>query len=300
MSKNLYAPWDAQCVDELHYVCFADVLGFRSLVASMTHAELDRRYRNGFLTGAENAVAQGRWRVEQREGEEVVVAEIETATINMLVVSDSVIFWSDEARCAEFVAIVHAARLLLMWGIGAQIPVRLAIAAGPLTAYSPAYQNPRLNVSTVYGRALTDAYEAERRQQWSGGVVAQSALDLYDASREVAGAPTIAELMTHGLLLEYDIPLHDGPGPKGVAVNWPTANRSGVSNTMIRSAFGRSRTYGPWPQHLQPKVDNTLRFVSDVGHLARNPDLVPRSDSPSKPQRWLRHVPQEPPASSGT
>lgn len=260
--------YHAQHMDDLHYVCFADVLGFRSLVSALTHDELDRLYHRRLLPGAEYAVAQGRSRVVQREEGEVLIAETELATLNMLVVSDSVIFWSDSRRCAEFTAILHAARLLLMWGIGAQLPMRLAIAAGHLTSYNASYRSPRLNVRTLYGRGLTDAYDTEQRQQWAGGVVAQSALDLYEGHRVAAHAPTVDGLVAAKMLLRYDVPRHSGTPVTGFAVNWPAANGGSlVSESLIRSAFGRTSTYGPWPESLQQKIDNTLRFAADVGCL---------------------------------
>jgi class 3 adenylate cyclase len=160
-------------VSDDRFVAFADILGFRSMVSTLSHEQLGNIYQRTFMVVAQVASAHGRWLTTERGGETIVVADESQAKITMRVMSDSVVLWSDSDRHIDFVDLVIAVRHLLVLGVFAGLPMRGGVAWGELTHFEAGGAGTRLFATdTVFGRGLVDAYELEARQAWCGAIVA--------------------------------------------------------------------------------------------------------------------------------
>jgi hypothetical protein len=63
-----------------------------------------------------------------------ILHDIRRATVNSLLVSDSILIWTDDCRPESFVNIVMAVRSLMVFAVIDGILLRGAISIGPLTA----------------------------------------------------------------------------------------------------------------------------------------------------------------------
>jgi hypothetical protein len=243
---------------DLRYVAFADVLGFRSLVQNTPHGQLMNLYQGTLQMAADFAASGGRSRPPTDPNHDPL-PEVELATVNMRVISDSVLMWTDDDNSAEFVALIMAATGLLAAGMASGIPMRAAIAWGAATPVHRRYDTPRLGVESLVGQALVDAYNGEQTQCWSGGYVLPSAMNRYQQMSGPA-APTLPRLREAGWLFPCSIPLVTG-SEHGWALNW-TRPLSDSSDEMIRQMF-REWGKGEPPAN---KVENTVAFARTAQH----------------------------------
>lgn len=193
------------------YVAFLDVLGFKDLVDNNSHDSLVKKYQ-ALLTGTEISLSNGAYRLLTTEGKQVAIADHEKVTVNSIVVSDSIVLWTNNASRKSFIDIVVAVKNLLVHAIYTGLPLRGGIAIGPLSRISYKLGSPFDNtVQAIVGKGLVDACRIEEEQQWSGCVVSQDAIDEYSRNFEFDSQtsndlPDIGYLMNVGLLTEYDVP----------------------------------------------------------------------------------------------
>ena len=142
--------------------------------------------------------------------------------------------------------------------IATGIPMRLAIAWGELTHHQERYGNPRLGVDSLVGRALVDAYQAESVQQWSGGVVLDTALNHY-VDTSGYGAPSVAQLEGAGLIRPWSIPTSKPLAAK-YAIDWTTSMLD-ISEGAVRDSFADHGKPIDDDDRTARKIQNTVEFA---------------------------------------
>jgi hypothetical protein len=244
-------------VTEERYVAFADVLGFKDLVRNNSHENLLRIYNGSLSLAAEYAASSGRPAADPASGTPIEY-EVNLSTVNVRVVSDSVILWTDESRPPEFVALVMALTNLLGAAMASEIPLRAALAFGALAHQTKSYNTSRISVDSLVGLGLVDAYTAESEQQWSGGYVLPAALDHYRATAAY-GAPTIDQIEAAGWLTRYPVPLKDDRRVDAYAINWMRPIAGTDLAGAVRTAF-EAWGKGTSEADVRLKIDNTIAF----------------------------------------
>jgi hypothetical protein len=128
------------------YLAFLDVLGFSALVSSDHDGKQIERYRDSVKNAIENT------------------------DVKSVVFSDSIVLTTNDPRPESLFAIAGACSRLLCDLLETDIALRGAIAYGEFNRSSVGES------VFVAGRALIDAYEWERKQDWIGIMIAPSAL----------------------------------------------------------------------------------------------------------------------------
>src|SRR5207247_1936259 len=141
--------------------------------------------------------------------------DLSEAKVNLLVVSDTVLLWTDRASMMGFLNIVGVARALLVAGFYTGFPLRGAVSFGPLSSLQATHPAATsVSVNSLFGRALVDAYVLEQSQEWAGCVVDERCIDLYtslaEANKNIPDLADLETLVAGGLLRRYDVPLHEG------------------------------------------------------------------------------------------
>lgn len=257
------------------YAAFLDLLGFKDLVSNNNHTKLERVYES-FQLIIEQALAGGAVVPSVRDGREIVTPDLMQTKVHSLIISDSVLFWTDNASNRALVDILAVIWRLTSTSFFVGLPLRGAIALGHLTArFSQANAPTQVVTTTVFGEAFVRAYELQGQQEWAGAIVDPRCLARFDAIAQAAtngGASEIAKsdwLVKAGLLLPYKVPgkgtvSEEGkettPEPSWV-INWPRAAQSGVSAETVRKAFAM---HGKRVDHagVQAKIDHTLAFLA--------------------------------------
>jgi hypothetical protein len=240
------------------FVAFVDILGFKDLVRANSLIKVTQLIRHVIQDGCVRAVLRG--------------ADPGSATsLDVRIISDSIIIWTDSDEPTEFMNLVVAMRFLLALTFVQGVPLRGAIAWGELDLVSD-HAGGSIQTESVVGKALVDAYEAEGVQEWSGGLVTEEAARRYamlvapgTVQSTPGEKPSIDVMNGLGWLIPFDIPTRDGK-IRGEAIGWPTVLNEKVSRGAIRDSFsdhGKSINGG-----VDLKIENTIRFVDSCNMLS--------------------------------
>ena len=247
------------------YVSFLDVLGFKDLVYNNSHESLVGKYQNLFALNAELSLSNGAFTVIEQHGNRVAVADRTKINVNSLVISDSIILWTNNASMKSFIDVVVATRNLLIQGIFVGLPLRGGIALGPLSRLSYKLDARTDNaIETFIGRGLVDACQTESSQQWSGCVIGATALARYEEQYHEHSATqdnlaSVDHLVQSGLIVEYAVPMQGGRETHTV-INWPRGNQSPPTEDTVRKSFGMHNKTVAHPS-VTLKIENTVQFL---------------------------------------
>lgn len=246
-----------------------DVLGFKDIVENSTHEKLERVYQNAFITNATYSLSNGKVTPFKTDQGEYVTPDLSNPLTSCLIVSDSVILWTESASMQSFVNIFSAVGKILVSGFYTGLPMRGSIAIGDLSnlSFSPAAHGKVL-IQSVFGKALTKAYMIESDQQWAGCAISQECIDQYDreASKYIGTVENLATsdyILSQRILLRYPVPKKDGRTEDMWVVNWPKFNRDLPTTKIVRDAFERHNKRAEDPA-VQTKIKNTLAFLQHV------------------------------------
>jgi hypothetical protein len=272
VSENLRPMELTAEVNQQRFVAFLDVLGFSDFVDRNEHLKLTNVYEN-LLTGMLPIALPGTKLKTLNEGtpEAVTTPDLSEVDVHALLISDSILFFSDRADQQGLIQVLTATQRRLCLGFYNGLPLRGAISLGPL-AHQPGSWESRGSATfqALYGQALVDAKRLEGIQQWSGAIVDERAVDIFDRIAANADpsprAVTSNDLVDHKLLRRYNVPVRFRPG-NDLAMkdewvsNWPWGNGDRPSTEMVRGAFSM---HGKNPDAAEEKIQQTLRFLNSA------------------------------------
>lgn len=250
----------------MRYIAFFDILGFKDLVFNNDHTSLEKIYEH-FSNAAHLSLANFQAQEGQIADNSIAKIDMSKVTVNSLIVSDSVIFWTNGESPNDFMEIISASQLMLAVSFKIGVPVRGGISFGDFTFNEFETDSPQKNVLTsCFGRALVDAYSLEALQEWSGCIVSETALEHFSTQVEYYQKMTAEELVdldllkSYKVLVEYDAPLKRSVD-NYLVVNYLNYSDidMGFTEQRIRSAFGafsKTTTH----ESVQTKIENTVSF----------------------------------------
>jgi hypothetical protein len=222
-------------------VAFLDILGFKNALEQITLSALAQKYEN-LIRLAETLNRP----VSHPSSQPTLFQEYEngSALCERFVFSDSIILVSlDEKPINVLKLLVHAWRLSQVF-LTAKLPLRGGIAYGEL------YTNPTLNV--CLGKALTKAYELEKRQDWIGISIDNSIVENF---------PDLFQGLLNDLFFEYQVPCKNKEKVLFRTLNW---RFNLVVKNGTRSLFDQTDL-----PDVQRKQKNTLDYAKAVSESGR-------------------------------
>jgi len=243
------------------FVGFFDILGFKDLVSNNTHKFLESLYI-GLIDNYLNV-----WKDLINKHTKFDLNTDKDHQINVLMISDSLILWTNEISfisCSKFIGL---ANLLIHESIMIGIPIRGAISVGPLTIF----END--NIQTLFGRSLTDACILENNQNWAGGIISKNFVDYVNMKIVNYPADEIIRKKNKPFrnvidffkykedIVKYKVPLKSGKVKYYYALNWPKAfkpNRFMNQQKILDSFAEYNKNTSDWKVENIKK--NTLEF----------------------------------------
>lgn len=152
--------------DNLCYVAFLDILGFKQLVESNEHNDLVRKYKNLLIPQAAMAVTNGEYKVvESSSTQMIAVPDYTKAKIKAMVISDSVLMYTEDDSMQSFMDICVSVGRLVMMGFFVGLPMRGSIAIGPLSTFNQQEADGIFEVYGLLGMSLVKAYSNESKYE---------------------------------------------------------------------------------------------------------------------------------------
>jgi hypothetical protein len=243
------------------YVAFLDILGFKDLVLNHSHEHLEALYLQKLSGTVEHALSNGKY-VLVNDGEtESLGPDIRKTPVNSLLISDSILLWTDDCEAESFVQIVTAVRSLLAFSVIDGFRLRGAIVIGPLTVVLNQWPSKMHSFQhSLFGRAIVDAVEAEKVQEWIGCTLSQDAIECYNRLERGES------LIEKKVVVPYAIPLKEGKEMHGYVIDWANHPNAGIDFQTIEAAFAPTSgtTREEFEKIIKKKLENTLQFVKHL------------------------------------
>jgi len=254
--------------DSIRFVGFLDVLGFSAFVSASSHRTVQNVYDGLFGLAPLGLVGATTKLVERENGERFGTPDLGRVDTSLLVISDSIVVFSDRADHSGFLKTLAAVRNLLAVAFYSGLPLRGAVTVGPLS-YVPYQVESKATVSiqSLYGKALVDAKNLEAEQSWSGGVVSDEAVE---ALKQIVAGPDgpeqveVSDFIPPELMRRWQVPVKvDGQieTEERWAISWPWGNDDRPPNSMVEKAFGM---HGKDPAAASEKIRPTIAFLDGV------------------------------------
>lgn len=252
------------------YVALLDILGFKDMIYNNSHETLDRIYSDVFSLAVGLGTSLGAYtKTTSQNGGEIITPHRKLAIVHSLIISDSIIFWTEDNSSDSLNRIIYAVRMLLVKSFLGKLPLRGCITCGPLSVINKTHPSKRTNIeSTVYGKSIVTAYKNANNQEWAGCVIdelceQQGLL----CSREISDVGSIFNgFVTTYMISRYKVPYKEGPIKKEYAVDW-TSGGDVYMGTIRNSFKSYNKETNEWA--VQRKLNNTLQFFCDM----QNPEF---------------------------
>ena len=132
---------------------------------------------------------------------------------------------------------------------------------------------------SLFGKAIVDAAEMEKKQEWSGCEISKTAIEFYKSH-----CSDEESLIEKKVVLSYPVPRKDqNIEIDGYVIDWVNHPQSGIDASVVKDAF--APPFNPdlkeqekfkadeWPK-VKIKLCNTLKFVKQV-KTSENQIFVP-------------------------
>lgn len=253
------------------YVAFLDILGFDSLVRHNRHNALERIYSGAFLEGASLGLTKRRYSICPEDGQCYLTHDWPATPVNSLIVSDSIIIWTKDDLASSFRCIVSVVRGILAHSCFNGLPLRGAIDVGEISWLAGSFESPTISVlQTLFGRGVCNAFDLEKKQEWSGCAVADEAVARFELgiADPIARKSAVADMISRRELCMFEVPFKGGPKSMYVVdwVNHPEvqARSQTVANAFAQHNKLKGLQQDEDDQRVRTKLENTLRFVRHV------------------------------------
>lgn len=244
------------------FVMFLDILGFSQMVSYNEADQLAKIYDCDIrqTAAACSLISASVFKFEERfdvtARESGPLFDVKQGAINLHMMSDSVIAWTNDTTLESLKKICAYAATYIATSFMFGLPHRGAISVGELQLIKlPLNGEPQSN---VVGRGVVNAHNFEVGQEWMGCVVDPECLEelsIEDKHEFFRGQPQ--------LVVHYEAPFKESARFRSdLVINWPAASVGGFRNiAYFEEQFSRHNK-GSSPGSLV-KVNNTYDFYKE-------------------------------------
>ena len=227
------------------FVAFFDILGFKNLVEKNSHEKLIKIYNDALCETVSEIKRIG---IEHHSYDQNAVNSLES--ISQYIISDSIILIQNEYNHRGLFFLILQSKVLLKMGISEGIPLRGGISLGEISILN--------NLgTTIVGRALTNAYQLESVQNWSGAIIDPNCFKIHPNDKY------FLELLTDTkkpLLVDYDVPLKSEIDSKFYAINW--VDKNDTIEEIRNSFYAHNKEVNGVKQ--EEIIENTVKFAEYI------------------------------------
>lgn len=239
------------------FTAFLDLLGFKELVLNNTHQQLNEIFNESISRTIDFIGKTSREIHQQFSLEEEIF---------ILMISDSIVIWTNDVSEKSFLGIINATTYLTALCMNRGTPLRGAISLGNISVVK---SGESMN---VFGDSIVNAYELEKKQDWSGVIVDDKCLNLGNISE----SKELKELLERQMLVQYNVPMKSGPIRTYHVCNWTTMfHNHGINSEYIEKSFARhNKKIDNWA--VKTKIENTIKFFEEQSEKREKLIVSPR------------------------
>ncbi|MFP7224868.1 hypothetical protein SFC42_17465 [Priestia filamentosa] len=239
-------------------VAFLDILGFKNMLMTTPLDELSEKYESL----VEKADIMNRPLSPNDEKLPYLFPNhpLDQRWCVKNVFSDSIILVSEDESVDSVLKLLVYSWRLMQFAIASGMPFRGGI------AYDEFYINEKSNI--FLGKALTDAYALETKQQWIGVSIDEGLINAFPDLKNALN-PENNNILNF-LFPRYSVPYKNGERVEHHVLNW---RANFIAKEGTKKLLGSSSSV-----NAQQKIDNTLEFAKDIvqsGKLYAHGEGVP-------------------------
>ena len=247
------------------FIAYLDILGFKDLVSNNSHERVCSLYEKLFATMTTIAISGGKTILVNDGDKQHATYDSSNIKVNSLIISDSVVIWTDDNSMKSFVDIIAVLRHLLNYSLKMGLPLRGSLVEGNLDKINQTFQSSKDNSQiTLIGLGLVKAYVFESEQEWSGCIIENECIDLYNSNveknkAELKDIATLEYLVEKNLIMKYRAPLKTGSISDYYVINWEPSND--LTESFVRERFkAYNKKTSDWK--VERILKNTIEFIN--------------------------------------
>lgn len=242
------------------YIAYFDFLGFKEFIINNTDENELMRRMGHIFRDIESALGQGEFQ-EPRNG--VVLADLSNSKLNVLNISDTVVFWTNDTNRESLEELIKVAYDFNWMENTYNFPVRGSITKGKIRIVNGKTKNDKggsYGVSCLYGKGIVNAHLKAESQDWAGTVIDDSIINEFKNEEE-------ASAFLKPYAVKYKVPYK--PGIKQDNEEFVLRLTKGKLNPEsfknlsadIDRVFSQDNKSTSHPS-VQKKIENTVDFLS--------------------------------------
>lgn len=249
-----------------NYIAFLDVLGFKEIIEANSHEYVVDLYEQVLDKVVIQSIYQSNAEHILREKTSPTLMETH---INSILVSDSLILWTNKQdNINSFMDILICVKFLMFYAFKNGFALRGCIEKGDFNFVKKTHETNINNHSlSIVGKALTEAYTNESKQNWAGCVISDKAIQSFlqtieDKNKNNIKTVSLATLLKYRFLATYFVPYKAGKMKEEYVIDWTSlfSPELKLSENDVINAFKEfNRPIDNWDVNY--KIKNTLEFL---------------------------------------
>jgi len=242
------------------YLAYFDILGFKDFIYNTAQDEIDFKF-DCLLRDSQSSITDDKFISDLYGG---LVPDLKQSRVNCLHVSDSIIFWTSGVSKEQFAHIIDVSNdFFQCCCVNQTFPVRGCIVKG-IISFDPftikSQKELKFINSSIYGKALIDAYIKAELQEWAGCYIDKSVFEGIDEIE-------INALIASGKILKYPVPFKDQIVKEEFTIKMIGEKRDNISEIDVQKLFTQHLGNNPITTSIQKKLDNTLKYFKYIKQL---------------------------------
>lgn len=249
------------------FIAFLDILGFKDLVENNSAEQLSDIYRLGLKNNYDKGL--GFWANNPKYNKL-------DSNINSIIISDSIIIGAEFDNQQSFIKLLFSVQIFITESFKIGIPLRGVIEYDEMLSIAPKTVSDHVmdNSIILLGKAITNAYQLEQKQNWAGCVLSDNAVNRFEeivnedqnvlkqnpSVNSTTFFTPISFFEKNGVLIKYPVPFKSGPIQDYYCIDWsgPIGNNV-INEQIIRESFEKhGKSVKSWD--VESKIKNTIDF----------------------------------------
>ena len=248
------------------FLALLDILGFKDLIERNSHEELKEIFEVLIIPDYELTMTINAFKRSKIGNKTIYTPDRDNIRLNSTLISDSLIFWTDNVSMKSFFWIIAAIRSLMSRSIAIGIPLRGAITIGPIYHQFGIYETDLTNsYNILIGKSIVDAYNLEKRQNWSGCIIDKKCIEKYRSQIDAENLATVEDLITKKIICKYNVPFKNGRFSNEYVIDWVHSDKSILKESHVQDSFSMHNKDIENP-NTRRKITNTLKFYKLVSN----------------------------------
>jgi hypothetical protein len=240
------------------FFAYLDILGFKNLVLNNENEYLSNLYTEIIDKIVLKGITIGK--------SKYVGDDPKFAVINSLVVSDSIMLWTNHSNIWGLLEITEATRHILSGAIESGIPLRGIITKGPIIFQKKEEKNNNFDNGriTLAGKALVRAYTEEETFDWSGCVISDECVEIWETG---VIKYYLDDARKNNVYVKYPVPVKFKDSKGNIHIekkvktvfNWVNDTSKEMTKEDVEAAFSAHKKGTD-----QKKLQHTLEFYTEM------------------------------------